>query len=352
MTDAGGRDEPEERDDPRAAPLPLPPPPTHDPQVGTDVGWANHSEAASGLQREAGSTTSPDPQRHSIGSRHTGDAQRASDTTSASQRQFSGSASADDAQRAAGGSPDAQRLISGPSAADAQRSLRGARHISKARYMIAGGAAAVAATAAVFVVKAQQDDAPATTVAAAAETVAPPVATPTTIIATGTPLTAASQPTAAGTVADSDPDTVATEAVPGSEGVFVPETNPPRSAPATVVDTVAPTASAAPAVTSLPTPSTGPPVPDLACLAEATFRSANGDTVANLTVVNNTSEPLQSVWLDYNGQRVVYQQIAPFTSYVQPTWLTHPWIVANQQGTCYRLIVMTSLEQTVTVDPS
>ena len=94
-----------------------------------------------------------------------------------------------------------------------------------------------------------------------------------------------------------------------------------------------------------------PPVPDSACLNEASFRSTSGDVKASLLIINNTGETLQSLWLDYDGQRVFYSQIAPFTSYVQPTWLTHPWIIANLQGACYRFLVMNSVQQTVTVNP-
>lgn len=94
-----------------------------------------------------------------------------------------------------------------------------------------------------------------------------------------------------------------------------------------------------------------PPIPDSACATEASFRSSSGDTKASLLIINNTGETLQSIWLDYDGKRVFYNQIAPYTSYVQPTWLTHPWIIANLAGSCYRFLVMTSLEQTVTVNP-
>jgi hypothetical protein len=93
------------------------------------------------------------------------------------------------------------------------------------------------------------------------------------------------------------------------------------------------------------------PVPDVACASEASFRSTSGTTKASLLVINNTSETLQSLWLDYAGKRVFYQQVAPLTSYLQQTFLTHPWIIASLQGTCYRFVVMNSVAQTVTVDP-
>ncbi len=94
------------------------------------------------------------------------------------------------------------------------------------------------------------------------------------------------------------------------------------------------------------------PIPDSACEKEPSFRSTRGDVKASLLVINNTGETLQALWLDYDGMRVFYQQIPPFTSnVVQATWLTHPWIIANLQGACYRLLVMTAQQQTVTVNP-
>jgi len=94
-----------------------------------------------------------------------------------------------------------------------------------------------------------------------------------------------------------------------------------------------------------------PPDPDSACASEATFKSTAGTTKASLTIVNNTDETVQSFWLDYHGARVFYRQVPPHSRYVQPTWLTHPWVIASLGGTCYRLVVMTALQQTVTVDP-
>ena len=113
---------------------------------------------------------------------------------------------------------------------------------------------------------------------------------------------------------------------------------------------VAPT-TAAPTTAAPTTAAPRPPVPDAACATESTLRSKSGAVTASLHIVNNTTETVQAIWLDYTGKRVVYGTVAPFSSVVQPTWVTHPWIIANQQGTCYRLIVMTSPDQTVSVDP-
>ena len=60
---------------------------------------------------------------------------------------------------------------------------------------------------------------------------------------------------------------------------------------------------------------------------------------------------MQLIWLNYSGQRQLYGQVAAHTKADQATWLTHPWIVADAQGTCLRLVVISATDQTVTVDP-
>ena len=94
-----------------------------------------------------------------------------------------------------------------------------------------------------------------------------------------------------------------------------------------------------------------PPDPDSACASEATHKSIEATTRATLTILNHTDETVQAFWLDYTGARVFYEQIPPRSSFDQATWLTHPWVMASATGTCYRLVVVTAIRQTVSVDP-
>src|SRR6185295_5972433 len=94
-----------------------------------------------------------------------------------------------------------------------------------------------------------------------------------------------------------------------------------------------------------------PPDPDAACARENRFKSTAGVTTATLTVINNTDQPVKSFWLDYSGNRVFYRQVAAHKQYKQATWLTHPWVIASTKGKCYRLTVMNSRQQVVTVNP-
>jgi hypothetical protein len=91
------------------------------------------------------------------------------------------------------------------------------------------------------------------------------------------------------------------------------------------------------------------PEPHSSCESEPTRVSTEGVTESQLTVVNNTDATFGLYWLDYEGERVFYQDAPPHTSQIQDTWLTHPWILADPDGTCYLLIVITSQRQTMTI---
>jgi hypothetical protein len=91
--------------------------------------------------------------------------------------------------------------------------------------------------------------------------------------------------------------------------------------------------------------------PDSACADEAKYKSLDGLHKAALTVINNSDETVKVYWLNYQGKRTFYRDLAPRTSYVQETWLTHPWVISSLAGDCYRFLVMNSLQQSVTVAP-
>lgn len=43
---------------------------------------------------------------------------------------------------------------------------------------------------------------------------------------------------------------------------------------------------------------------------------------------------MQLFWLDYNGRRQPYLTLAPGETGVQPTFFSHPWLVADMSGRC------------------
>jgi von Hippel-Lindau disease tumor suppressor protein len=64
----------------------------------------------------------------------------------------------------------------------------------------------------------------------------------------------------------------------------------------------------------------------------------------------NGSHRLSSVyWLDYSGQRVLYSTLVPGQSYVQPTFITHPWLVTNVNGACIGIFLPSRIPGGVTI---
>lgn len=55
--------------------------------------------------------------------------------------------------------------------------------------------------------------------------------------------------------------------------------------------------------------------------------------------------------LSYEGKRVFYQQVPPGESRSQGTWVTHPWILADLNGTCLKLFVTTKDTTTMQLGP-
>ncbi len=75
------------------------------------------------------------------------------------------------------------------------------------------------------------------------------------------------------------------------------------------------------------------------CDLEWQLHSINSDAALDLSVDNFASFPIQLIWLDYEGGRVHYADIAPEQSLVQGTYFTHPWVLADLNGNCLDIVV-------------
>jgi membrane-associated protease RseP (regulator of RpoE activity) len=68
---------------------------------------------------------------------------------------------------------------------------------------------------------------------------------------------------------------------------------------------------------------------------EAQYRSVDGDQALPITFLNGyTSLPVRVYWLDYAGQRKLYANVAPGSSYNVLSFMTHPWLVADSTDKC------------------
>jgi hypothetical protein len=55
--------------------------------------------------------------------------------------------------------------------------------------------------------------------------------------------------------------------------------------------------------------------------------SVAGDHSTSVVFHNTLATPVDVWWRDYTGGEVLYNSLAPFESYVQLTFVTHPWLI-------------------------
>ncbi len=102
----------------------------------------------------------------------------------------------------------------------------------------------------------------------------------------------------------------------------------------------------------------------LPCSLEGTSTSLNSETPVNVTFNNGLGEgddPVSVFWLNFSGLRefpfegggigVPYAVLNPGQSIVQPTYVTHPWILTTpgEPETCYGIFLPLSTGGTVTI---
>jgi hypothetical protein len=91
-----------------------------------------------------------------------------------------------------------------------------------------------------------------------------------------------------------------------------------------------------------------PVVASSACTGEGTLRSSLG-LFAFMTFVNTKNVPVKVYWLDYTGARVFRFDLAPNQSRVEPTFLSHPWVVTDASQSCLDIFVVQKLASTATI---
>lgn len=63
-------------------------------------------------------------------------------------------------------------------------------------------------------------------------------------------------------------------------------------------------------------------------------KSLEATTPSQIEFVNASGTTVNVLWLDYQGNRVLYRTLLPSESYVQQTFVTHPWIAVDTMGIC------------------
>lgn len=99
--------------------------------------------------------------------------------------------------------------------------------------------------------------------------------------------------------------------------------------------------TSAPVVPSTPRESAGtePPAYEQTCDAVEGLRSRESNEPAKLHFINESDATLIVQWIDFKGGLKEYATLKPGAEYTQDTYLTHPWIVAYQEGSCRQVFL-------------
>lgn len=83
-----------------------------------------------------------------------------------------------------------------------------------------------------------------------------------------------------------------------------------------------------------------------ACSEEGSLTSKNGQKTS--VIFKNSADAAVTVyWLDMAGERVEYKKLAAGESYTQQTFVTHPWLIANEADQCLGIYTPTSTSNVI-----
>jgi PEP-CTERM motif-containing protein/von Hippel-Lindau disease tumor suppressor protein len=71
----------------------------------------------------------------------------------------------------------------------------------------------------------------------------------------------------------------------------------------------------------------GPVLTPLDPALVAVMASITGDNPTSITFVNTLDAPVDVWWMNYSANEVFYNSLGPLESYLQLTFVTHPWLI-------------------------
>ncbi len=80
------------------------------------------------------------------------------------------------------------------------------------------------------------------------------------------------------------------------------------------------------------------------------LKSGGGSTPLTVTITNNKRDTIYYWWVNYSGNTVLYGSIAPGATIRQPTYSTHPWIVAANNGDLITQVTLHTSNMIVVVE--
>lgn len=88
----------------------------------------------------------------------------------------------------------------------------------------------------------------------------------------------------------------------------------------------------------------------MGCEDEKTAKATDSDVATKVQFNNKSAAAVKVYWLDFDGKRQFYSDVAPGDSYIQDTFMTHPWLVTTLKDECIMMFrpLPGSTEATVT----
>lgn len=68
-----------------------------------------------------------------------------------------------------------------------------------------------------------------------------------------------------------------------------------------------------------------------------------------ITFVNGSAQAIRIYWIDYNGNRVLYQTLSPGEEYGLNTFLHHPWVITDEDGNAWAVYYPEAQPRRVTI---
>jgi len=75
------------------------------------------------------------------------------------------------------------------------------------------------------------------------------------------------------------------------------------------------------------------------CEYENSLKSLAGSISTSLVFQNVRSKDISLFWLNYGGEREFYYTVRPGAQYSLSTYISHPWVVVDEQGRCLELVL-------------
>jgi hypothetical protein len=89
---------------------------------------------------------------------------------------------------------------------------------------------------------------------------------------------------------------------------------------------------------------------DQKCSNEAQLRSPTSSVAASVVFENNSGQPVKIYWITFAGERKLYKEIASGQAYLQSTYVSHIWAIADSAGKCLQIFAPRTSTEKVAIN--